>query len=166
MRLSQRLAHSAIVIALYVVITFVNPASSGAIQVRLSTGLYALAAFRPDLIPALALGNGLANLLFGQGPLDAALGLVVGLVTPVACWLIGKTGKTWLVPVPVALVVPPVVATWLSLLLHLPYKVMLVSLLAGQTIAAVTAGALVTYVGVRLFGRPGRRPAEQGRARG
>ncbi|MHB9145317.1 MAG: QueT transporter family protein [Symbiobacteriia bacterium] len=157
MRLSQRLAHSAIVIALYVVITALNPASSGLIQVRLSTGLYALAAFRPDLIPALALGNSLANLLIGQGPLDAALGLVVGLVTSVAAWLVGKTGKTWLVPLPIALVVPPVVSTWLSLLLHVPYKVTLLYLLVGQSIAAVTAGALVTYVGVRLFGPPGRR---------
>ena len=163
MRLSRRLAESALVIALYVVITAVNPASSGAIQVRLSTGLYCLAAFRPDFIPALALGNGLANLLVGQGPLDAALGLVVGLVTSVAAYLVGRTGKAWLVPLPVALVVPPVVATWLSLLLHLPYRVLLVSLLIGQSLSAITAGSLVTYVGLRLFGPPGERSRAAGR---
>ena len=160
MRLSQRLAQSALVIALYVVLTAINPASSGAIQVRLSTGLYCLAAFRPDFIPALALGNGLANLLVGQGPLDAVLGLVVGLFTSTATYLIGKTGKAWLVPLPVALVVPPLVATWLSLLLHLPYRVIFLSLLAGQVIAAATAGSLVTYVGLRLFGPLGRTPAQ------
>lgn len=100
MTLTRRLAQSGLVVGLYVVTTALNPASSGAIQVRLSTGLYCLAAFRPDLIPALALGNALANLLVGQGALDAALGLVVGLLTSTAVYLAGKTGKTWLVPVP------------------------------------------------------------------
>lgn len=156
MTLARRLAQSGLVVGLYVATTALNPASSGAIQVRLSTGLYCLAAFRPDLIPALALGNALANLLVGQGAVDAALGLVVGLLTSTAAYLAGRTGRVWLIPVPVALVVPPVVATWLSLLLRLPYWTMLVSLLAGQVIAAATAGVLVTYVGVRLFGAPGR----------
>ncbi len=159
MTLTRRLAQSGLVVGLYVVTTALNPASSGAVQVRLSTGLYCLAAFRPDLIPALALGNALANLLVGQGALDAALGLVVGLLTSTAVYLVGKTGKTWLIPVPVALVVPPVVATWLSLLLHLPYRALLASLLVGQIIAAATAGVLVTYAGVRLFGPPGRAEA-------
>jgi uncharacterized membrane protein len=128
-------ALNAVVAALYVAVALLTPATAF-LNVRVSTALYVLAAWNPALIPGLALGNALAGVQ--QGPLDVALGLLVGIATPTACYLLGKRWA-W---VAVAVVPTLVVPLWLGYMFNVPYVAVVPALAVGQAISAGVAWLL------------------------
>ncbi len=143
------LATNAILAAVYAAIALVLPATAFA-NYRLATALYALAAFNPQLIPGLALGNALAGI--PQGPVDVVLGGVVGLLTS---WLCSRL-TPWAAPLAVLIVPTLIVPLWLGVLFSVPYKAVVPVLLVGQVLSAVLAWAVIVPIGVR-FGDPLRR---------
>lgn len=134
--MTRTLTRNAILAALYAAIALILPATAAA-NYRLATALYVLAAWNPALIPGLALGNALAGL--PQGPVDMLLGGVVGALTSWACW---RVGPKW---APVAVLVVPslLVPTWLSLLFHVPYLVVLPVVAQGQALSALLGWMLL-----------------------
>lgn len=138
----RNLARNAVIAALYGAIALVLPATALA-NWRLATALYALAAWNPALIPGLAIGNAIGGIT--QGPIDILFGAVVGVLTAWAC---AKLGPRW---APLAILVIPtaVVPLWLSLLLHVPYPVVVLVVLQGQAVSAVLAVVLLQLKGLR-----------------
>lgn len=65
---------NAIIVALYVALSFISPLSSGAIQFRLSESLNHLVVFNKKMLWGVFGGVVVFNLLFGEGPLDVVFG--------------------------------------------------------------------------------------------
>lgn len=143
---TKRLTISAMVIALYVVVMLATENFSfGAYQFRVATALYSLTYFFPFLVLPLGIANGLSNVMGGM-PIDIIGGFAAGIVTAGLNALIGK--KNWhfaLTALPIALVPSLLVPIWLSFYTGVPYGVLFVSLVVGQSAAGVV-GAIVVGV--------------------
>lgn len=143
---TQRMTIASMVIALYIIVLYVTQGVSfGVYQIRIATALYALAYLYPFLVIPLGIANLIANFLFGGlGPLDMLGGCAVGMLTT---WLIVQIkqhhGNVWLTILPIWWVPSVVVSLWLSFLLHLPYRVLVVSLSMGQLPAAICGVFLI-----------------------
>ena len=93
---ARRLAHGAIIAALYVVLTHMQnillPGSATwAIQMRMSEALCILAFFTPAAIPGLSVGCLLFNLTFSAAlPLDFLLGTLATYLATQGMWLTRK----------------------------------------------------------------------------
>ena len=95
------IAHSAIIAALYVVLTWISSLfglSSGAIQFRLSEALVILPYFTAAAIPGLSVGCLIANIFFGTGPWDVLLGTAATVIGAFGTYLLRK--HKWLAPLP------------------------------------------------------------------
>lgn len=103
---SKFVAESAVIAALYVVLTALSSAlglASGAVQVRFSEALTVLPFFTPAAVPGLTLGCLISNLLTGAAIWDIIFGSAATLIGAVGTYLIGKSGKNaakWLAPIP------------------------------------------------------------------
>ena len=87
------LTRSALIAAIYVVLTFVANAfglASGDIQVRFSEALTILPLFTIDAVPGLFVGCILSNTLTGCLPLDTVFGSLATLAGAVGTYMIGK----------------------------------------------------------------------------
>ena len=146
MSMSKKLAYSGVVMALYIVVVFATQSFSfGQYQIRIATALYALAFYCPFLVIPLALGNMLSNLLMGGlGVFDIVGGFLIGLITSGSIVLLKKvTDRAVLLVLPIALAPAIIVPIWLSVILKVPYFVLVLSLLVGQVISAYTLGIYI-----------------------
>lgn len=142
----KKLTLSAVVLALYVVIMAMTQGFAfGQYQIRIATALYALAALYPFLIVPLGLGNLISNMLLGGlGVLDMAGGFVVGMVTSgVTVWMRRRNLPDWTLALPIIFGPGLLVPIWLSVLIHVPYTVLVVSLIVGQIIPGMTGVILL-----------------------
>ncbi len=145
---TEKLAISAMVIALYVVIMyFTQSFSFGAYQVRIATSLYALSYIFPFLVLPLGLANFLSNLLGGMGPIDMIGGCIVGCVTAFCIVQI----RRWKLPsslciIPIILVPGFGVATWLTTFTHIPYLLQSLNLCIGQAFPAICGAILLKTI--------------------
>ena len=97
----KRLSASAIVAALYAVITILSaPFAYGPVQFRISEALMVLCWFRPWLTAGLTAGCLIANLFSTVTALDIVIGT---LATALACLWTARVKRPWLVPVPTIL---------------------------------------------------------------
>ena len=93
---SRFLAHSALIAALYVVLTYLQnlifpDSASFVIQFRASEALCALALFTPAAIPGLTVGCLLFNISYaGALPLDFLVGTTASLLAACAMWLLRR----------------------------------------------------------------------------
>ena len=120
---SKSLVLSAMIAALYIVLSFLSNAfglASGAIQIRISEALTILPFFTPAAIPGVTIGCLLFNLLSGSAILDVIFGAIATLLGTLLTYLIGKPAKKikwmrFLLPIPPilsnALIVPWVLKT-------------------------------------------------------
>lgn len=143
---TKKIAYSGIVMALYVLIVFITQSFAyGQYQIRIATGLYALAFHFPFLVIPLALANMLSNLLMGGlGVFDIVGGFLIGLITAGGIALLGKkTKNAFILVLPIAIVPAVIVPIWLSYILGISYFLLVLSLLVGQVVSAYTIGLLV-----------------------
>jgi uncharacterized membrane protein len=147
---TSKLAISGIVVSAYVVIMYLTQGFAfGQYQIRIATGLYALAAVHPFLVVPLGIANLLSNTLMGGlGMLDMAGGLAAGLLTAALCRFLGRY-NIYLSAIPVMVVPTLLVPVWLSYILGLPYLMLVASLSVGQAVSGI-AGAMLAS---RLKGR-------------
>ena len=146
MSISKRISYSGIVIAIYIVIVFATQNFSfGQYQIRIATGLYALSFHFPFLVVPLAIANALSNLIMGGlGLFDIVGGFIVGLLTTGCIAFLGKKVRNATILVmPIALGPTLIVPIWLSVILQIPYLLLVVSLLIGQVISAYTLGLFI-----------------------
>lgn len=150
---TKKITLSGITIALYVVtMYFTQGFAFGQYQVRLSTSLYSLGYIFPFLVIPMGIANFISNTLMGGlGLFDMFGGAIVGIITTGLSALIKiyKLPKVLLI-FPVLLIPSLMVPIWLSILLNLPYGILLSSLLIGQAISSVVGYILVIILEKRI----------------
>ncbi|MDR1773719.1 MAG: QueT transporter family protein [Clostridioides sp.] len=151
---TKKLAVSAIVIALYVVVMALTQSFAfGAVQIRIATALYSLSYFFPFLVLPLGLANVVSNLLFGNlGLLDIIGGGLVGIIAAFLISLIRKKNLNKNFVIPVIIFIPGlVVPIWLSVLLKLPYPPLALSLCLGEVIPAIVGRFMIGTLSNRVL---------------
>ena len=144
---TRKLTISALCIALYVVVMMCTQSFAfGQYQIRIATALYALSAIFPFLVVPFGLANFLSNsIMGGLGLLDMLGGALVGIATSAAIvWLKSKDLPNYLIAVAIALIPGLAVPVWLSLLLGIPYWVLVSSIILGQLVSGIIGAAFVT----------------------
>lgn len=146
MRKSKKISQSAIIAALYVVLTFVANAmglASGAIQIRLSEALTILPFFTPAAIPGLFIGCLISNILVGGVIWDIIFGSLATLFGALGTYFLRK--YKWLAPFPPIisnmLIVPFVLIYAYGIQDALPYLMLTVGI--GEVISAGVLGMLL-----------------------
>lgn len=105
MKTIKQITFIGVLAGLYAALTiFLAPISYSNIQVRVAEALTVLPYLTPLAIPALFIGVLLANLFGGFGPWDIFGGSFLTLIAAVLTYLIRKTNKPWLAPLPPVLV--------------------------------------------------------------
>ncbi|MEN8075888.1 QueT transporter family protein [Clostridioides difficile] len=146
---TRKLTISAIVIALYVVIMVITQSFAfGAIQIRLATSLYALSYIFPFLVLPLGLSNLLSNMLLGGLSIfDIVGGGLVGILTAILVYGVHKYKlNTYLTILPIIFIPGLIVPIWLSMILHVPYSALAISLCLGQVIPAILGSILINLL--------------------
>ena len=132
--------------ALYIAVMFVTQSFAfGQFQIRIATGIYALAFHWPFLVLPLALANMLCNFFMGGlGIIDMVGGFIIGLITAGAIAILGRTSvPAWVAVLPIAIFPAFIVPIWLSVLLNIPYIILCFSLVVGQIVSAYTLGLFI-----------------------
>ena len=143
---TQKLALSALFMAMYVVVMiYTQSFAFGQYQIRFATTIYALSAIFPFLIVPLGMANLISNTLMGGlGPLDMIGGAVVGLATCASIVLIKRQNlSNWFISLCIILIPGLCVPIWLSILLDIPYLVLMPALVIGQIIPGLAGTFLV-----------------------
>lgn len=157
---TQRLTISGIIMALYIVVMVVTQGFAfGQYQVRIATSLYGLSALFPFSILSFGFANLISNTIMGGlGIVDSIGGFCVGILTTAIIAFGKKRGLgNWIVIPAITLVPGLIVPAWLSMLLHIPYLVLVSSIIVGQFICGVTSfflvNALERVLPVSLIGK-------------
>ena len=149
---TTKLTISGVAIALYIVFMyFTQSIAFGQYQVRFATGLYALAYSFPFLCVPLGIANMLSNILLGGDFVNGIFGFSAGFLTTSTICLLNKiTVKKFIVVFPIAIIPSIIIPIWLTFALQIPYYLLVLSLLVGQTISAYTVGIVIIHITERL----------------
>jgi len=130
----------ALVAAVYAALTiWLAPISYGPIQVRLSEALTVLPFIEPASIWGLFLGCLIANLFGGLGPWDIFVGSLLTLAAAALTYLLRRTGRPWLAPLPPVVLNAFGVSAYLQLLFE-PPKIALLGNMPGYFVFVITVG--------------------------
>lgn len=157
----RTISTGAVVAATYAVLTiWLAPISYGPIQVRLSEALTVLPFVASASIWGLFLGCLIANIFGGLGPWDIFVGSLLTLVAATLTYLLRKTGKPWLAPLPPVVLNAFGVSAYLQLLFEPPriallgnmpgYFVFVITVGIGEIIACYVVGLPLLYALKRL----------------
>lgn len=137
------LVKSAVVAALYAVLTLLLPvASYGPIQFRFSEILVLLVFYNKRFIPGLILGCAIANLFSPMMLFDVSFGT---LSSYIAFRLMQKAKNLYLASIfPVLLVIVPAIGTWLILANNEVLLIMIMQFMLSEFI-------MVSIIGVMIF---------------
>ena len=143
----KNITHSAIIAALYVVLTIVAQLlglASGAIQVRFSEALTILPVFTSAAIPGLAIGCLISNIISGGVIWDIIFGTFATLIGAVGTYLLRK--YKWLASIPPivanAVIVPFVLIYAYGATEALPFLMLTVGI--GEIISAGVLGTVLS----------------------
>lgn len=152
MKETKKIVFSSLVIAIYIVFVYLTQfLSFGQYQIRLATGLYSLSYIYPFLCLPLGIANMLSNILFGGDIINGIFGFFAGVLTTFTISLLRKaTSKKCILVIPIAIIPSLIIPIWLTYTLTVPYLILFVSLLIGQTISAYTIGLGVLYIIERI----------------
>lgn len=148
----------AVVAAAYAALTiWLAPISYLAIQVRLSEALTVLPFVESAAIWGLFLGCLIANIYGGLGPWDIFAGSFLTLAAAALTYLLRRTGKPWLAPLPPVILNAFGVSAYLQLLIEPPrlgnipgYFVLVITVGIGEIIACYAVGLPLLYALRRL----------------
>lgn len=143
---TQKLALAGLFMAMYVlVMLYTQSFAFGQYQIRIATSLYALSAVFPFLVVPLGLANFISNTLMGGlGPLDMLGGALVGFGTGASIvWVKKQQLSNWFIAVLITLVPGLMVPVWLSILLGIPYLILMPAIAIGQIVPGIVGTLLV-----------------------
>jgi len=142
LNLSTRyIAQVGIIASLYAAITVaLAPISYGPIQVRVSEALTVLPYLTPAAIPGLFVGCVVANIYGGLGIYDIVGGSLCTLLAAFLTYLLSKTRKPILAPLPPIIVNSLGVSLYLHVLFQLPYWITVAYIAVGETVACFVLG--------------------------
>jgi uncharacterized membrane protein len=149
----------AVVAAAYAALTiWLAPISYGPVQVRLSEALTVLPFIEPASVWGLFLGCLIANVYGGLGPWDIFLGSFLTLAAAGATYLLSRTRKPWLAPLPPVLFNAFGVSAYLQLLFDPPrlgavpgYLAFVITVGIGEIIACYCVGLPLLYALLKLW---------------
>lgn len=142
----KKLVISGLVIGMYVIVMCLTQSFAfGQYQIRIATSLYALGGIFSFLIVPMGIANLISNTLMGGlGIFDMVGGAAVGMMASGLAYLIKKLNlNDWFVTLPIVFIPGLVVPIWLSLLIHVPYKILAMSICIGQIIPAIVGVLLI-----------------------
>ena len=154
--LTKRLTRTAIIAAIYAVVTVaIAPLSYLGVQFRISEILVLLAVFDPLYIGGLTLGCLIANLLGPNGPLDVILGTLATFISVYAIYLTGKIVKNYRAKLLIASIWPTlfnglIIGWMLNMLYGFPLVLSMGQVALGELV-------VITCIGVPLFLLAGSR---------
>jgi uncharacterized membrane protein len=123
----------------------------GQYQIRSATAIYALAYIHPIFIITGFLGNLVSNIMFGGlGFMDWIGGAIAGAVACILCWLSSKAKMPYLVIPSIILIPGMLVPLWLTVIINVPYWVLVGSISAGQIVPAVLGYFLIKSKAIRF----------------
>ena len=145
-----RLTQSAMIAALYVVLTLLfEPISFSYIQVRIAEVLTILPLFTPAAVPGLFVGCLLGNLIGGATILDVVFGSLATLIGAALGYLLRF--NRWLVPIPAivsnTLIIPLVLKYGYGM--DLPLFLMAFYVAAGEVIGCYVLGEILASAFLR-----------------
>lgn len=142
MNLSTRyIAQVGIIASLYAAVTIaLAPISYGPIQVRVSEALTILPYLTPAAIPGLFIGCVVANVYGGLGIYDIVGGSLCTLLAAILTYLISRTRKPILAPLPPVVVNALGVSLYLHFLFQLPYWLTVTYIAVGEVAACFVLG--------------------------
>ena len=145
---TRRIAHGAIIAAVYVVLCIIfQPISYGPAQFRIAEALTIMPLFTPAAIPGLFVGCILANII-GQGVImDVIFGSLATLIGAVLGYLLRR--NRWLVPIPAvvanALIIPFVLRYGYGFT-DVPIALEMVYILAGEVVGCYILGEVLATI--------------------
>ena len=154
--LTKRLTRTAIIAAIYAVITVaIAPLSYMGVQFRISEILVLLAVFDPLYIGGLTLGCLIANLLGPNGPMDVLFGTLATFISVYAIYLTGKIVKNYRAKLLIASIWPTlfnglIIGWMLNMLYGFPLVLSMGQVALGELV-------VITCIGVPLFLLAGSR---------
>lgn len=138
---TKYLAQVGIIASLYAVITIIfAPISYGPVQVRISEALTVLPFVTPSAILGLFFGCVVANIYGGLGLLDIVGGSLLTLLAAIFTYLLSKTKKPILAPLPPVVVNALGVSLYLHILFNLPYLLTVIYIAFGEFLACYILG--------------------------
>ena len=141
------IAQSAIIAALYAALTVIlAPISYGPFQLRVAEMLTVLPFLTPAAIPGLFLGCAIANLFSPAGIVDVVFGSLFTLLAAILTYLLSKTRKPLLAPLPPVLINAFGVSLYLHLFFKMPYLVTALWVGLGEIAACYILGLLLLLV--------------------
>lgn len=131
----KRMTFVAVVAAMYVAMTVINPLGYGLIQFRISEIILLIPFWDRKYVTPCLLGVGLANLFSPLGFIDVICGILIGLI---AYFIIGKVIKNhFLHALLYAIICGLIVGFELSLVYHSPFIINFTSVALSQLIIGV-----------------------------
>jgi uncharacterized membrane protein len=138
---TKYIAQVGIIASLYAVITIIlAPISYGPVQVRLSEALTVLPYLTSAAVPGLFIGCLVANAYGGLGLPDMIGGSLCTLLAATLTYLVSKTRKPFLAPLPPVAVNSLGVSLYLHLLFNLPYWITVAYIALGEFMACFILG--------------------------
>ncbi len=135
------ITQAGIIAALYAAVTIIlAPLSYGPIQVRVSEALTVLPFITPAAIPGLFLGCVVANVYGGLGMYDIMGGSFCTLLASFFTFLLSRTKRPILAPLPPVVINAFGVSLYLHFLFGLPYLITVFYIGMGQILACFLLG--------------------------
>lgn len=136
---SKYIAYNAVIAAIYIALTVINPIGTMAIQIRVSEMISVLPFFNRKFIPGVLIGVGIANMFSGLGILDVAVGVGIGAVAYAISYYIKNV---WINVVIFSVLCGIFVGLMLLTVVGLPFWLSLVSITIS-TLITTSIGALI-----------------------
>ncbi|CAD2075350.1 QueT transporter family protein [Phocicoccus pinnipedialis] len=147
MKMSTRdLTINAILAALYVVFTTINPIGTGAIQLRVSEMLAMVPFFNRQYIPGILVGMFIANMFSSLGPIDVVVGLSISIIAYTISYFVKNV---WFNAFQYSVLCAIIVPLMLWQVLGVPYW--------PTFLAIFISNLIVTFIGTFLLSKFGDR---------
>ncbi|WP_342661869.1 QueT transporter family protein [Salinicoccus carnicancri] len=143
---NRTLVYNALLAAIYVALTVVNPIGTMAIQIRVSEMLAVIPFFNRKYIPGIILGVGIANLFSGLGVMDVVVGVGIAVISYTISYFIKNA---WVNDAQYSLLCGVFVGLMLWLVAGIPFWFSFVTI----TISTL----ITTFIGTFIFARIGDR---------
>lgn len=140
---ARQISLAGVVAAVYFVLTItpgISAISYGPMQVRLAEVLTVLPYLFPGAIGGLFVGCLLANIFGPLGFADVVFGSLLTLLAAILTWMMHKTDRPYLAPLPPVIVNALGVSAYLHILFGQPYWLIVLYIAGGETIACYLLG--------------------------
>lgn len=136
---SKYVVYNAVIAAIYVALTVINPIGTMAFQIRVSEMISVLPFFNRKFIPGVLIGVGIANMFSGLGILDVVVGVGIGAIAYTISYFV----KNIWINVAIFSLLCGVFVGWMLLVVAgLPFWISFFSITAS-TLVTTAIGALI-----------------------